>query len=763
MKPLIMKKISRHFAVYVTIILLLFAGTVFGQKSKASFSKKAQTSSEMNVFIEKLISKMTLEEKIGQMNQIAGDDAVTGPVNPSSSKGEDLRKGYIGSILNMDGAAKTRQLQKIVVEESRLGIPLIIGFDVIHGYKTIFPIPLAEAASWDLDIIQRSARIAATEASAVGICWTFAPMVDIARDARWGRIAEGAGEDPFYGAKVAKARVQGFQGNDLRSNTSIAACAKHFAGYGAAEGGLDYNSSDIPERTLREFYLPPFKAAAEAKAATFMNAFNNLNGIPATINELLVKQILKNEWNFKGFIVSDYNSIAELIAHGVAANKKDAAELAANAKCDMDMDSHSYRNELVNLVKEGKVSMAIINEAVKRILTVKYELGLFENPYKYCDETREKTALLKPESIAAARDGAKRSIVLLKNENQVLPLNKQIKNLAVIGPLADNRKEMLGCWFAKGDAKNVVTVLQGIKSAVSQNTTVYYAKGCEINAKKDENFSEALEIASKADAVVMVVGEPGEWTGEAHSLTDIGLPGNQLELIKAIHKTGKPMIVLLANGRPLTIEWLANNVPAIVETWFLGTEAGNAIADVLFGDYNPSGKLTVSFPYNVGQEPLYYNHQNSGRPKKGDQLDIYRINYMDSPTEALYPFGFGLSYTSFNYSNIKLDKPQMSMNDKIRVSVNITNTGKVAGEEVVQLYLHDVVATVSRPVKELKGFKKISLQPGEMKEVNFDISVEDLKYYNHKMKWSTDPGEFQLFIGGNSRDLLQTSFMLTEK
>ena len=758
-----MRNFIKCYPVYVTIILFLFTGTVFGQKSKTSISKKVHPSSEMDVFIEKLISKMTLEEKIGQMNQIAGDDAVTGPVNPSSSKGEDLRKGYIGSILNMDGAAKTRQLQKIVVEESRLGIPLIIGFDVIHGYKTIFPIPLAEASSWDLDIVQRSARIAATEASAVGICWTFAPMVDIARDARWGRIAEGAGEDPFYGSKVARARVIGFQGNDLRSNTSIAACAKHFAGYGAAESGLDYNSSDIPERTLREFYLPPFKAAAEANAATFMNAFNSLNGIPATVNELLVKQILKNEWKFKGFIVSDYNSIAELIAHGLAGNKKDAAELAANAKCDMDMDSHSYRNELANLVKEGKVSMAIINEAVKRILTVKYELGLFENPYKYCDENREKTELLKPESIAAARDAAKRSIVLLKNENQILPLNKQIKNLAVIGPLADNRKEMMGSWFAKGDTKNVVTVLQGIKSSVSENTTVNYAKGCEITAKKDENFSEAVDIASKADAVVMVVGEPGEWTGEAHSRTDIGLPGNQLELIKAIHKTGKPMIVLLANGRPLTIEWLANNVPAIVETWFLGTEAGNAIADVLFGDYNPSGKLTVSFPYNVGQEPLYYNHQNSGRPKKGDQLDIYRINYMDSPTEALYPFGFGLSYTTFNYSNIKLDKPQMSMNDKIRVSVNVTNTGGVAGEEVVQLYLHDVVASVSRPVKELKGFKKISLQPGEMKEVDFDISVEDLKYYNHKMKWTTDPGEFQLFIGGNSRDLLQTSFMLTEK
>lgn len=758
-----MRNFIKCYPVYVTIILFLFAGTVFGQKSKSSISKKVHPSSEMDVFIEKLISKMTLEEKIGQMNQIAGDDAVTGPVNPSSSKGEDLRKGYIGSILNMDGAAKTRQLQKIVVEESRLGIPLIIGFDVIHGYKTIFPIPLAEASSWDLDIMQRSARIAATEASAVGICWTFAPMVDIARDARWGRIAEGAGEDPFYGSKVARARVIGFQGNDLRSNTSIAACAKHFAGYGAAESGLDYNSSDIPERTLREFYLPPFKAAAEANAATFMNAFNSLNGIPATVNELLVKQILKKEWKFKGFIVSDYNSIAELIAHGLAGNKKDAAELAANAKCDMDMDSHSYRNELANLVKEGKVSMTIINEAVKRILTVKYELGLFENPYKYCDENREKTELLKPESIAAARDAAKRSIVLLKNENQILPLNKQIKNLAVIGPLADNRKEMMGSWFAKGDAKNVVTVLQGIKSAVSENTTVNYAKGCEITAKKDENFSEAVDIASKADAVVMVVGEPGEWTGEAHSRTDIGLPGNQLELIKAIHKTGKPMIVLLANGRPLTIEWLANNVPAIVETWFLGTEAGNAIADVLFGDYNPSGKLTVSFPYNVGQEPLYYNHQNSGRPKKGDQLDIYRINYMDSPTEALYPFGFGLSYTTFSYSNIKLDKPQMSVNDKIRVSVNVTNTGGAAGEEVVQLYLHDVVASVSRPVKELKGFKKISLQPGEMKEVDFDISVEDLKYYNHKMKWTTDPGEFQLFIGGNSRDLLQTSFMLTEK
>lgn len=719
--------------------------------------------SKMDTFINGLLSKMTIEEKIGQMNQIAGDDAVTGPVNSLSVMGEDLRKGLIGAMLNVYGTEKVRRLQKIAVEESHLGIPLIFGNDIIHGFKTIFPIPLAESSSWDLNLIKRSAHIAAVEASAVGICWTFAPMVDIARDARWGRIAEGAGEDPYYGSLVAKARVKGFQGNDLAANESIVACAKHFAGYGAAEGGLDYNSSDMSERTLREVYLPPFEAAAAAGVGTFMNAFNSLNGIPATANELLVKQILKKEWDFKGFIVSDYNSIAELIDHGVAANKKDAAALAANSKCDMDMNSLSYRNELVGLVKEGRVSIDDINESVRRILSVKYKLGLFKNPYKYCDENREKSDILKPEFITAARDAGRKSIVLLKNDEHFLPLSKQIKSLAVIGPLADNQTQMLGSWYGAGEPKNVITILRGIQEAVSKSTKVYYAKGCEINAKKEEDFSEALRAVKKADVAIVVVGEYGEWTGEAHSRTDLGLPGNQLQLIKEIKKTGKPLIVLLANGRPLTIDWMAANVQAIVETWFLGIEAGHSIADVLFGDYNPSGKLTVSFPYNVGQEPLYYNHKSTGRPKKNDDQDIYRLHYMDSPTDALYPFGFGLSYTTFKYSNLKIDKKQMSSDGTIEVSVDVTNTGERVGEEVTQLYLHDVVASVSRPVKELKGFEKISLKAGEVKQVKFIIVLNDLKYYNKNMKWDADYGNFEVFIGGNSQDLLQTSFYLLDK
>jgi beta-glucosidase len=664
-------------------------------------------------------------------------------------------------MLNVIGAEKARKIQEIAVKETRLGIPLLIGYDIIHGYKTIFPIPLAESSSWDLKLIEQAAHIAATEASAAGVNWTFAPMVDIARDARWGRIAEGAGEDAYLGSLIAKARVSGFQG-DYSSNTNILACAKHFVGYGAAEAGLDYNSSDISERTLREVYLPPFKAAADAGAGSFMNAFNSLNGIPATANELLVKQILKKEWNYKGFIVSDYNSIAEMIDHGVAANKKEAAELAANAQCDMDMNSYSYRNELVKLVKEGKVSMDIIDEAVRRILTAKYKLGLFANPYKYGDVKREKTDFLQPESVALARKDGRESIVLLKNENNTLPLSKQIKSIAVIGPLADNQMEMLGCWYAGGESKHVVTVLQGIREAVSQNTKIYYAKGCEINALKQEDFTEALQVSQKADVVVMVAGEYGEWTGEAHSRTDIGLPGNQLQLIKELQKTGKPIIVVLTNGRPLTIDWLAGNVSAIVESWFLGIEAGHSIADVLFGDYNPSGKLTVSFPYHVGQEPLYYNHKSSGRPPQNNNQDVYRLHYMDSPTDALYPFGYGLSYTTFQYTHLAINRPEMNESGKIEVSVEVTNTGKFDGEEVVQLYLHDVVASVSRPVKELKGFEKISLKTGETKQVKFVISIADLKYYNKDMKWTADAGDFDVFVGGNSKELLKRSFHLME-
>lgn len=741
------------------IVSLLFNISLGWAQSTSIYKPKNDKAIQMEVFIKALLAKMTLEEKIGQMNQVAGDDAITGPRSTANAKGEDLRNGLIGSMLNVIGAEKARKLQEIAVKETRLGIPLLIGFDIIHGYKTIFPIPLAESCSWDLNLMEQSAHIAATEASAAGINWTFAPMVDIARDARWGRIAEGGGEDTYLGSLIAKARVSGFQG-DYSSNTNILACAKHFVGYGAAEAGLDYNSSDMSERTLREVYLPPFKAAADAGAGSFMNAFNSLNGIPATANDLLVRQILKKEWNYKGFIVSDYNSIAEMIDHGVAANKKEAAKLAANAQCDMDMNSYSYRDELLKLVKEGKVPMNIIDEAVRRILIAKYKLGLFADPYKYDDIKREKSDILKTESVALARKDGRESIVLLKNENNTLPLSKQTQSIAVIGPLADNQMEMLGSWYAGGESKRVVTVLQGIKEVVSQNTKIYYTKGCEINSLQQEDFTEALHISEKADVVVFVAGEYGEWTGEAHSRTDIGLPGNQLQLIKELQKKGKPVIVVLANGRPLAIDWLAGNVSAIVESWFLGIEAGHSIADVLFGDYNPSGKLTVSFPYHVGQEPLYYNHKSSGRPPQNNNQDVYRLHYMDSPTDALYPFGYGLSYTSFEYTHLTITPLEMNRAGKIEISVKVTNTGKFDGEEVVQLYLHDVVASVSRPVKELKGFEKIRLKTGETKQVKFVISIEDLRYYNKDMKWTADAGNFDVFIGGNSKELLKGSFYL---
>lgn len=741
----------KKFVLIISIILNVFFNLL---------AQKPVDISKMDAFVNSLISQMTLEEKVGQMNQIPGDYAVTGPLNPTSNKREELRKGMFGSMINSVGALATRDLQRVAIEETRLKIPLMFGHDIIHGCKTIFPIPLAESSSWDLKAMEKSARIAAIEASAMGIQWTFAPMVDIARDARWGRIAEGAGEDPYLGSLIAKARVKGFQGNNLSDKTTIVACAKHYAAYGAVIAGRDYNAVDMSEYMLRSVYLPPFKAAVDAGVGTFMNSFNTLNGIPATANNFLLRKILKGEWNFTGFVISDYNSVGELVAHGIAADKAEAATLAANAGCDMDMDSHSYRNELVTMVKQGKVNESVINDAVYRILCMKYKLGLFDDPYRYSDPEREKTDLMKPEFIAEARSSGRKSIVLLKNLNNLLPLSKDTKTLAVIGPLADTQKEMLGSWYGAGDKNDVVTILKGICSAVSKNTKILYSKGCEIDNKNSENFSEAIQVAQKADVVIMVLGEAGEMSGEAHSRTDIGLPGNQLDMVKAIKKTGKPIVVLLSSGRPLAIPWLAENVPAILETWFLGTQAGHAIADVIFGDYNPSGKLTVSFPYNVGQEPLYYAQLNTGRPKLNDANDIYRTNYNDAPNDALYPFGYGLSYTTFSYENLALNKTNLSKGDTLKVQVKISNTGKVYGEEIVQLYIRDLVASVSRPVKELRGFEKIMLQSGESKTVIFNLTEEDLKFYDKNMQWVAEPGDFEVFIGTNSRDVQKVSFIL---
>jgi beta-glucosidase len=619
---------------------------------------------------------------------------------------------------------------------------------------------LAEAASWDLSAMERSARIAAVEASAMGVHWAFAPMVDIARDARWGRIAEGAGEDPYLGSLIATARVKGFQGADLSKNNTVVACAKHYAAYGAAEAGRDYNAVDMSEQTLRDVYLPPYKAAVDAGIGSLMSSFNTVNGVPSTANTFLLRKILKGEWNFKGFVVSDFESIKELIPHGFAANEDDAAKLAANAGLDMDMKSAIYRNKLVDLVKKGVVPEKYIDEAVRRILTIKYKLGLFDDPYRYCDEHREKTELLTPENLAASRDIAKKSIVLLKNDQHILPLKKDIGKLAVIGPIADSQSDMLGCWGGVGDPKDAVSILQGIKSAVSSNTKVLYAKGCEVDSKTPEDFTAALDVARQGDVVVMVIGESGGMSGEAHSRAHIDIPGNQLDLLKEITKLGKPVVVLLTNGRPLTIPWVAENVPAIVETWFLGTQAGNAIADVLFGDYNPSGKLPVSFPYTVGQLPLYYSQKSTGRPLFEQPNEFFRSRYIDAPNDPLFPFGFGLSYTTFEYSNLKLDKSEISMNGTIEVSVDVKNTGSRSGEEVVQLYIRDLYASICQPVKLLKGFQKISIEPGETKTVKFRLSTNDLKYHDVNMKWTVEPGKFNVFVGGNSRDLQKTDFVL---
>jgi len=709
------------------------------------------------------MERMTLEEKVGQMHQIAGNDAVTGPLNPSSNDGEDLRRGLVGSMLNVVGADKTYQYQKIVVEESRLGIPLIFGHDVIHGCKTVFPIPIAESCSWDLEIIEQSARIAAIEASAMGLHWTFAPMVDIARDPRWGRIAEGGGEDTYLGSLIASARVKGFQGDDLSSLDTVAACAKHFAAYGAAEAGRDYNQVDISENNLRNIYLPPFKSALDAGVASFMNAFNTLNGIPATINKLLVKSILKEEWKFDGIVVSDYNSIGELIQHGVASNKKECAELAANALCDMDMSGYCFRDNLVELIKEGIVSENVIDLAVEKILTLKYRVGLFDDPYRYCKSNRESKNILSNENRQVARECARKSIVLLKN-NGVLPLiqNSEIRKIALIGPFADSKFDMLGSWYCAGDENDVVSFYDGMKNRFGIDYEINYCKGCEIDSEVNEDFSEAIGLAEKSDLIFAFVGEAGLMSGEASCRTNISLPGNQLELLKTLKQTGKQLIIVLSNGRPLEINWISENADAILETWFLGIEAGNALADVISGDYNPSGKLTVSFPRNVGQIPIYYNHLNTGRPLYENPNEHYRSRYLDSSIDPLFPFGYGLSYTKFEYSNISLNKNIIDLNEELVASVDIKNVGTLEGEEIVQLYIHDIVATISRPVKELKAFKKIYFEAGETKKVEFKLSVEDFKYYDKHMKWTIEPGIIEIFVGTNSQELLMKEIEITK-
>jgi beta-glucosidase len=711
--------------------------------------------------IDSLMKLMTLEEKVGQMVQYNGKGDATGPIKARPGDIEDIKNGWVGSMLGVTGAENTREMQRLVVENSRLKIPLIFGLDVIHGYKTIFPLPLAEAASWDLKAMELSARIAATEASSAGINWTFAPMVDIARDARWGRIMEGAGEDTWYGSLVAAARVRGFQGTNLADANTIVACAKHFAAYGLAEAGREYNTVDVSYRLLNEVYFPPFKAALDAGVGTFMNSFNEIDGVPATGNNYLVNETLNGKWGFKGFVVSDWNSIGEMMIHGIAKDTAEAAEIAVKAGNDMDMETSGYRNYLVRLVKEGKVSEKLVNEAVRRILRIKFKLGLFADPYRYCNGNREKQTLLNPVHLKVAREMARKSLVLLKNQGQLLPLKSGLKTIAVIGPLADSKIDMIGNWSAKGEAKDVVTLLDGIKSTVGEGTTVLYEKGCNIRGDSAANFQPALAAASKADVVIMALGEAGMMSGEACSRAYLNIPGNQENLIKEVMKTGKPVVLVLFNGRPLTINWESQNVPAILEAWIPGTQAGNAIADVLFGKFNPSGKLPVTFPYAVGQIPIYYNHKNTGRPLK-DYKDKWVSRYIDIPNEPLYPFGFGLSYTSFGYSDLKLSANQMKMGGEIIVSVTVKNSGNYDGEEVVQLYTRDLVGSVTRPVKELKGFKKIMLKKGETKEVSFTIKSSDLAFYTRDMTFKAEPGDFKVFVGTNSVDCLEAGFNLVE-
>ena len=713
-----------------------------------------------------LLKKMTIEEKIGQLNQYTGDNSATGPITINPNKQAEIKAGLMGSMLNVIGTKYTRQYQELAMQ-SRLKIPLLFGQDVIHGYKTTFPIPLAEAASWDLPAIELAARIAATEAAASGIHWTFAPMVDIARDPRWGRVMEGAGEDTYLGSKIAYARVKGFQGNKLGDLNSVMACVKHFAAYGAATGGRDYNSVDMSERMLFETYLPPFKAALDAGAATFMNSFNDLNGIPATGNVHLQRDILKGKWNFQGFVVSDWGSIGEMVAHGYSKDLKAAALSAITAGSDMDMESNAYRYNLAELVKEGKVSIDLIDDAVKRILRKKFELGLFEDPYRYSDEKRAEKALNNPENRKAALEVAEKSIVLLKNDNQILPLSKNLKTIAFIGPMVKEYKANMGFWSVElpnvDYDKWVVSQWDGLQNKVGKNTKLLYAKGCEVDGDNKDGFAEAVATAKQADVVILSIGERRDMSGEAKSRSDLHLPGVQEDLVKAIQATGKPIVVLINAGRPLIFNWTADNVPAIVYTWWLGTEAGNAIANVLFGDYNPSGKLPMTFPREVGQIPIYYNHFNTGRPAPNEDATGYVSAYIDLKNSPKFPFGYGLSYTKFNYSGLKLSSAKMKKKETIKVSFQLSNVGKVAGEEVVQLYLKDKFGSVVRPILELRDFQKVKLNAGESKTIEFTIDKEKLSFYNDKLEWIAEPGDFEVMIGASSADIkLKSNFELVD-
>ena len=711
--------------------------------------------------IDSLLSQMTLEEKAGQLVQYSGSfDTGTKTQKPREGDEELLRQGKIGSFLNLIGAKEIKRVQKISVEESRLGIPLLFGLDVIHGFKTTFPVPLAQAGTWNPELVELSTRWQAIEASSAGINWTFSPMIDIARDPRWGRIVEGSGEDPYLGAIMAAASVRGYQGNNISDKNTLAACAKHFAGYGAAEGGKDYNTVDISERTLREIHLRPFKAAVDAGVSTLMASFNEIGGIPTSANPLLMNDILRGEWGFDGFVISDWNTVGELVVHGISEDLKKATALSINSGLDMDMCSNGYHYYLPELVREGKVSEKVLDESVKRVLRIKLRLGLFDDPYKYCDTKREEEVIRCKEIVNASLEVARESIVLLKNKNNLLPLNREIRKIGIIGPLADSRIDPLGPWHQQGKEENAVSVVQGIINLLGENVQVNFDKGCETNKIDDEGFENAIAAAENSDVVVLCLGESLWWSGEASSRVSLDLPGEQEELAKTIVNTGKPVIVVLMNGRPLTINWLSENVDAIVEAWYLGEQSGNAIAETLFGDVNPSGKLTVSFPRAVGQVPVYYNYKSTGRPMVEGQH--FTSHYLDIENTPLYPFGYGLSYTTFEYSNLRLNTNEIRIDEFLQVSVDVKNTGSYAGKEVAQLYIRDLFGSVTRPVKELKGFEKIYLEPGETKTVTFTITPEELKFWDVNMNYVVEPGDFKIFVGTNSVDVLEESFRVIE-
>lgn len=742
---------KRIIAAVVCLIGFSFAG--FAQKSSPRVPRKpvknTLTDAEKETrFVRDLMKKMTLTEKIGQLSQYVGGELLTGPKSGAVSDSLFVR-GMVGSILNVGGVDNLRKLQQKNMESSRLKIPILFAFDVIHGYKTIFPTPLAESCSWDLALMYETAKAAAIEASASGIHWTFAPMVDVARDPRWGRIVEGAGEDTYLGCKIAEARVRGFQWN-LGKPNALFACAKHFVAYGAPQAGRDYAPVDLSLSALAEVYLPPFKACIDAGVHTFMSAFNSINGVPATSNRWLLTDLLRKEWKFKGFVVSDWNAVQELKAHGVAETDEDAAMAAFNAGVDMNMTDGLYNRCLEKLVRENCIDMNEIDASVERILRAKYALGLFEDPYRFLDNQRESREVRSASAMALARKAAASSMVLLKNANALLPLSKQTKRIALVGPLANNRAEVMGSWKARGEDKDVVTVLEGIKNKLGSETEVNYVQGCDFLDPSTSEFSAALEAAKQSDVVIAVVGEKALMSGESRSRAVLRLPGKQEALLDTLRKAGKPLVVVLMNGRPLCLESVDKQADAMLEAWFPGTQCGNAVADVLFGDIVPAAKLTASFPLTEGQIPNNYNYKRSGRP--GDMPYSSTVRHIDVPNRNLYPFGYGLSYTTFSYGEMQCPS---AFDDKgfLPVSVDVTNTGNYDGEEIVQLYVADKVASMVRPIKELKGFQKVFIPKGQTKRVEFKLNVKDLGFWNSLMQYVVEPGTFEIMVGTNSEEL----------